>query len=228
MTCLLLSRDAWRIIAEHLTIQDLLALRRCCKKLNVVVKSMSDRWYRAWQWFVIRYSNASKVRSAVKQHTTRVVTPYCIDINHKKIPVELRRHTNFNTFNLRNNHIKKLIEDGELTELDCCHAYHWSYVTPKTEQDIPLDDKYKPKRNKYIYWYLIECYRHFSRRHCDSLAYHENTLTSMKRQIEQTKLMVQRQERELPILEQRLKQQQAMYKDNDVFGKTRINGYKGV
>ena len=43
-----------------------------------------------------------------------------------------------------------LVEDGVFTEKDCRYQLHFVWKVPEKEQEIPLDPKYKPKRNKYI------------------------------------------------------------------------------
>lgn len=57
---------------------------------------------------------------------------------------------------------KKIIQDGAFTVDDCKERYHWSNIVPKKRDDIPHKG-YNKDRN-YIYYYLIDCYRHKSHR----------------------------------------------------------------
>lgn len=224
--CLKVSRDVWCMIAEEVTIQDLLALRATCKHMNKMVKSMKQRWYRAWQWFVIQHLQAKKVRSAVRSHTGRF-SSNCISMTHKKIPKELQS-TRYGLHQQRLFIISKMIKKGELTEMDCECRYHWKYIVPKTEQDIPLDKNFKPKRNRYIYWYLIECYRYYGTQHNETLEKQKSMIEATKNQIKSYEITLQKRKAELPLLERKYKETNKKYKGNNLFAGVRINGYKGV
>jgi hypothetical protein len=65
-----IGKDCWNLISEYgLTDKDLLSLRATCKFMNEVVKNMNELWFRAHQWFLIKYCTKSKVKSSVKKHT---------------------------------------------------------------------------------------------------------------------------------------------------------------
>lgn len=62
--------------------------------------------------------------------------------------------------------MQKAIDDGHfVAEKDCKYPGHFVHKVPKTELDIPLDKHFKPKKNNYIYHYLIECYRQSAPQH---------------------------------------------------------------
>jgi hypothetical protein len=222
----LISKNAWGIIAHKLKVQDLIELRRTCQRLNDVVTGMNPRWFRAHQWFVGKNVSKGKVKSAVKTHAGRRLRHHCIPDNHKLAGVH--------GWNARFHRKIEGIQDGTFTEADCVRRTCWQYKVPQREQDIPLDKNYKPKRNVYMYWYLIECYRYYKREENQNIDYFNNSIireqrarvgmqneiVGLQKAIEVSKV------REIGLREKH-EVALAKYKRNDVFEGMRINSYKG-
>jgi len=223
----IISKDAWRIITNDLDVQDLLQLRGTCRHMNGIVKSLNARWYRAHQWFLSRKGTKSKVKSAVKCHTA----PFCyrcIPHNH-----QLVRGASWYE---RTQSIRAGLDEGKFTEADCNKKTCWKYRVPRREQEIPVDKKhYKPKRNRYIYWYLIECYRHYK-------AIEKRRVEFYEYEVRQARLKLQTFRRTIEVLrekintsitdeaeyDKKLRLERAKYDKNKIFEGTRINGYNGV
>src|SRR5208283_59444 len=126
---------------------------------NKYVIGMQSRWYRAHQWFVAKHSSQTKVKCAIKVHRS-AVTPHCVPENYNfpGRPEHLKGHypRNYATNDFLRRGFQKAIDDGLFTEANCCQRYHFVVTVPKSEVDIPLDAHFQPKRNNYIYHYLIE------------------------------------------------------------------------
>ena len=223
----IISKDAWRIITEQLTVKDLLQLRGTSRYLNEIVKSLNTRWFQAHQWFVSRKVSKSKVKSAIKCHIRRL-NANCIAQNHPSVHGE--------TWYERRERILLGIADGILTEADCTNKRCWVYKVPNREQEIPLDRKhYNPKRNRYIYWYLIECYRHYKHHEKNKVEYYLSQANQNIRQIKASRQKIEALRKQNEILsnnqaklEEKFRLEKAKYDSNMIFEGTRINGYKGV
>lgn len=221
----LISKNAWGLVAQDLSVQDLLQLRGTCKWMNNVVTSMNSRWYRAHQWFLVNKGDQRKAKCAIRCHTQRF-TINCISYYHKRLSGV--------RWNQRDVVFARLVEEGGITEKDCHHHDHWIYKVPQNEQEIPLDKGYKPKRNVYMFWYLIEVYRHKTKdikemmdRHKESIHYERLRRPQMMQQIEYLhKAIAQSLENE----KQKVREYQAKkaaYEANNIFEGVRINCYKG-
>lgn len=210
----IISRDAWGIISANLQVQDLLALRRACKALNKIVIGMNVRWYKAHQWFVKRHKSGRNVKSAVRVHNVELQAScfpsgYVIPNLHK---YTVRSQESLDHWS-RNAIFQMLIADEVFLESDCQNKYHYAWKVPASEQEIPLDKHYKPKRNQYIFWYLIECYRQYSAPYLHQISYAKTQIENCENQITQFK-------KDLKNLNS------GKYGSNTIFKKVRINSYK--
>jgi len=219
----IISKNAWSIIARELSVQDLIQLRAGCKWLNDVVRSMNGRWFRAHQWFVARKGTKSKVKSAIKCHPGRM-TYQCISDKHPLI----------NDVDVKYQRKRQIIADGLVTENDCTSRRCWSYTVPKTEQDVPLGKGYKPKRNIYLYWYLIECYRHKKKKQVRAVNEYNNYIIGCQRDRHQKKREIEWLQKQIKHSKEReeelhVKRDAKIAKNehNQVFDGVRINNYKG-
>lgn len=220
-----ISKNAWGIIAHELSVQDLIQLRGTCRWLNNVVQSMNARWYRAHQWFVARNGAKRNVKSAVRCHTA-ALRGYCIPLSHAKLQGMSWREKQIA--------IQSGMEKGVFTEADCDKRLHWKYKVPEREQDIPLDKGYKPKRNCYMFWYLIEVYRHKKKDVKERITAYNGALVDCQRQREQNRWAIKRLQEEIAashVREQELHVKRdaaiAVHQANDIFEGVRINCYKG-
>ena len=221
-----ISKNAWGIIAHELTVQDLIQLRGTCRHMNTIIKSMNARWYRAYQWFVGTKVSKSKVKSAVKCHP-KDVAEACIRRSHPT----LAGMSYYEQYNAK----RRLIRGGAYTTADCKNRSCWQYKVPTREQDIPLDKNYKGKRNRYIYWYLIECYRYYKKDQNDTIKVHQGGIKHqqqdrerMKREIKYLKQSIASSITSEAASEEKLAVAVAKYQENAVFEGKRINCYKGV
>lgn len=229
----LISKNAWSILIEELSVRDLLELRRTCKRMNEIVKSFNERWYRAHQWYVNRVVSHAKVKSVAKIHQSSL-TALCISRAHPRL--------NGLSWNQKSLLINSGVQDGTFTKADCRIRYHWKYKVPAREQDVPLDYNYKPKRNKYIYWYMIECYRQMKTKTLDKISFrraevdkHKNQRTILKKTNQEKLIEIERNKRR--IVESYDLEDQARvelleairgHEVNKIFEGVRINCYKSV
>ena len=190
-----IGKDCWNLIAKYgLSTEDLLALRATCKYLNNIVKGMNEEWFRAHQWFLISKSNKSKAKSAVKVHKYDL-KPDCIHDGHPKIVELVENNLGYYGYDLysRKNQLKaKMIKDGDVTFDDCKIRYHWNQVVPKSRNDIPHTG-YNKKR-VYIYYYLIECYRYYNKKHLSELKSVEQEINQLKSMVERYEFLLTRRD----------------------------------
>lgn len=217
----LANKDVWKLIGQQLKLKDLLSLRQCSQFLNDVVKSMNMRWFRAHQWFVCRHGTKSKVKSAVKKHRGDATTS-CFPANHPCFYVGGNRID----YHARQAAAKALIDSGEFTEEDCKDNWHWNWVTPKSEHDIPLV-KYN-KKQTYLYWYLIECYRVYSPRHKEDVQRAQREVVSLRDRIKELEHALVRARLRLPEAEKEAAEKMAKFRANAVFEGARVNTYKSI
>jgi hypothetical protein len=123
---------------------------------------------------------------------------------------------------------KQAFENGRFTEADCVERNHWSYRVPESESDIPLNKHFKPRRNKYIYQYLIECYRYRRPLHTMRIESYERGVQNARYKVQRYEAELQRMRTRLAELEPKLKNLRERYKDNTLFEGKRINLYRGV
>lgn len=218
----IINKDAWHVIGRELHVHDLVNLRATCKLLNTVVKSMNTRWFRAHQWFLCRNGTKSKVKSAVKKHYGAGVTWRCVP----RARVLNNNDGGFVGYHEYQQRALALIESGDFTEEDCTDRYHWHMVVPTTESDIPLK-KYN-KRNCYMYWYLIECYRIKGARHEEELRRLANEVVRLKRRERELVECLERVRKRIPDMEVALEAKKTRYHENSIFKDTRVTSYKGI
>ena len=216
-----IGKDCWNIIAKYgLSTKDLLSLRSTCKYLNNIVKSMNEEWFRAHQWFLISMSNKSKAKSAVKVHRHEL-NYNCIDDTHPKVQEFLqknnytRNYYSYELFHRKVNFKKKIITEGEVTLDDCKNRYHWNQVVPKSRNDIPHTGY--NKHNIYIYYYLIECYRYYNKKHLTELKNTQQEIDELKPQVDRYEYLLGK-----------IDELHEKYYDNEIFKDCRVNSYKGV
>ena len=205
----LIGRDCWNLIAEcGLTDKDLLSLRATCHYMNGIVKGMNELWFRAHQWFLIKHGGSRKVKSAVKKHVySQTVVEHCIPYNHPAL-----KDTGYhNRYSLK----QQMIQTGKFTLDDCKQNYHWKHIVPKERDDIP--HKGYNKKNKYIYYYLIECYRYKSNKKRVDANTARRTMDRLEHYV-----------REYNEAKRELKKQEKLFSDNDIFNGVVINSYEGV
>lgn len=213
-----IGKDCWNIIAKYgLSTKDLLSLRLTCKYLNGIVKSMNEEWFKAHQWFLISKANKSKAKSAVRLHS-RGIGPDCVSDHHP----EIQKITNngggffaYDWYNRKRDAKIKLIDDGVVTIDDCKVKYHWKQIVPKSRNDIPHDG-YK-KNNIYIYYYLIECYRYYNKKHETELKRVEQEINELKKHVDQYNYLLTKKDE--------LKQK---YVNNEIFKDCRVTSYKSI
>lgn len=225
----LIGKDCWNIIAKYgLSVNDLLSLRATSKAMNNIIKSMNEVWFKAHQWFLISLSGKTKAKSAVRVHS-RELNPDCISDKHPLIESDAKNENNaydrgyYNPFynpyryerNEKREKKKILILNGDLTLDDCCNRYHWNYVVPKSRNDIPHDGY--NKKNQYIYYYLIECYRYYGKKHEIELRRIDREIDELKPKVDSYYELLQKKEE----LSQK-------YMDNDIFKKCRVDNYKSI
>jgi hypothetical protein len=215
-----ISKNAWSLIAPDLSVQDLIQLRGTCHRLNDVVRGMNARWYRAHQRFLSEKVAVSKVKCKVKCHIKKV-DPYCIPRNHHLLK-------GLNGWNQVYHAKCQMIANGELNENDCCKRSCWSYKVPSKEEDIPLDPKhYKPKRNVYMFWYLIECYRYYKKRDVANIRYYSDMVRDCQQRRWRMESEIQRLTLDQVAYQEKLEVAQNKNKTNLIFDGQRINSYKG-
>lgn len=232
----LICKNIWGLIGNQLRLQDLLELRRSCKWLNQIVKGMNARWYRAHQWFMGKHVNKNRVKSAVRVHHYPI-SSRCVAYNNNPLIDQVRKDVFDNSRIVPVHQILQYIVDNEMIkESDCNRTYHWITKIPTSEREIPLEPKqYKPKRNIYMYWYLVEAYRVLKRKHEKTLLYHEeryaNAQKTQRRSAEEIRRLQDRIERAKKSeayhaqLKEKLK---GKYAGNDIFKNFRVNNYKGI
>ena len=211
-----IGKDCWNLISENgLSDKDLLSLRATCKFMNRVVKHMNELWFRAHQWFVIKHGSGSKVKSSVRKHTrTQDVTYNCIPSGHP-----IMYDPKYSQYPATNRYYgitrrKKIIEDGAFTLDDCKEKYHWGYVVPKKRDDIPHKG-YNKERN-YIYYYLIDCYRHKSHRKKTDMNINKRIMDRLENKYQE----YMRCKNENEALAQQ-------YVDNNIFQTAKVLTYQG-
>lgn len=228
----LLGRDCWNLVAADLSVKDLLHLRSTCHYMNRIVKTMNERWYRAHQWFLIKYGDKKKVKSAFRKHrvvkrkyhngTSEILytTNDCIPPDH---PALIGSNHNYHEI-VRI--CQELIKSGQFTSKDCKRKEHWTIVTPQKESEIPNDGC--DKKQAYIYHYLIECYRFHKDRHIRELARLENTIAAT-----QTKKAELETEHRLTVaklqdLNEKYAADSNKFVGNNIFAKKMVTKYSGV
>lgn len=210
----LINKDCWNIIAGYgLTEKDLLSLRATCKYMNNMVKSLNELWFKAHQWFLISTSDKSKAKSASKVHNYNFGYG-CVKDEHPLLSSIYRDNGWYSKYSI--NELKtNLIQKGELTLNDCSKKYHWKVIVPKCRNDIPHEGY--NKKNQYIYYYLIECYRYYNKKH-------EAEIRQINKEIDELQVKVNRYYQvmmEKEILSKK-------YVDNDVFKNRRVDQYKSI
>jgi hypothetical protein len=211
----LIGKDCWNIIAKYgLTEKDLLSLRATCKHMNNTIKSLNELWFKAYQWFLISTSNHTKAKSAVRVHD-RELNVDCIKDNHPLLGDVVQNNANY-AGRIRIVEKKSiLIAKGDLTLDDCDNRYHWKYVVPQSRNDIPHDGY--DKKNQYIYYYLIECYRYYNKKHEIEIRHIDKELDDLKPKVDRY--------HELSAKREELSQK---YHENNVFKKCRVDNYKSI
>jgi hypothetical protein len=212
-------KDVWGIIAEDISIKDLLSLRATCTRLNAIVISMQARWYRAHQWFLAK-NDKRRVKSAVRIHTPRLDLR-CFPHDYK-YPGRLLT----STLTERYEHQRSMIIDGTFLESDCCQSNHFIYRVPKEECDIPLDQNFKPRRNNYIYFYLIERSRFLYPRYREEVNRLESSINSMKREILNMEKRTKRFRDDIVLNELKLKKLKEEHSSTNIFEGHAVNRYK--
>jgi hypothetical protein len=161
---------------------------------------MQSRWYKAHQWFVAKHSSSNKVKCAVKTHV--VALQLCCVPEDYPYPGRPERLTgNYHRINANIKEVRlgrlKAIVDGIFTESDCCQRYHFMSKIPTSEVDIPLDKHFRPKRNNYIYHYLIECYRRKQPMHIEEVVNADRIIRQCEHEIIQAQETIKSRERQL-------------------------------
>jgi hypothetical protein len=185
--------------------------------MNNIVKNMNEEWFKAHQWFLISTSNKNKAKSAVRVHETQM-HPDCIAHNHPLLKEIYDQETNgwrYDLYNRKQELKRKLIANGEVTVNDCVNRYHWKTIVPKSRNDIPHEGY--NKKNSYIYYYLIECYRYYNKHHESELKRVNNEIDELHPKVERYYNLLKRKE-----------ELNDKYKDNEIFKKSRVNDYKSV
>lgn len=121
---------------------------------------------------------------------------------------------------------QKAIDDGVFTEAQCINRYHFITKVPSSELDIPLDKFFKPKRNNYIYHYLIQCYRTKKPEHTLIINQSAMKIKTMRQQIVQSQNFIRQCEKSIIETEKKLQDEQKKYLKNDIFAGYQINTYK--
>jgi len=221
-----LGRDVWSIIGEQIAVQDLLALRQTCRGMNDIVKKMNERWYRAYQWFLIRKGSKTKVKSAVRKHKSAGVTRHCIPNNHPAIMA-------MNVYLANNDYAysvvqkkAQMIKSGEFTVSDCKDRKHWSVIVPTCCSDIPVDGC-NPKK-LYIYHYLIECWRYNNNKHQVRLHALLRESEELGRRRERLLWKLGNTEAQMRSTNGAILEMRSQYAENTIFENCRIDLYKGV
>lgn len=223
-----LGRDVWSVIGSKLSIRDLLALRQTSRAMNNIVKQMNDRWYRAYQWFIITKVDCKKAKSAMKVHRPHIKSVDCVPQSHPLL-VALSKQPWTSAIHVQWHQTRKqILESKDFDRNNCENRYHWAVVVPNEESEIPLGKHYIKKR-EYMYHYLIECYRYYSHKHSTTLA----DSTRRIRQLESEKKDLERRwrdgKRQLEEAEERVEALKKKYVGNDAFKTVKyINRYNGV
>ncbi len=213
----IIGKDIWTMITWQLTKEDLLHLRQTCNYFKTVVTDLNTRWYQAYQWFIVstlHKPNSSKC--AVRVHAGHL-RKYCIPYDHPKLAVLPFINPMYAVT------INNIIAENDVTI--CKRKTHWHYKIPESEQDIPIDKNFD-KKKKYLYFYLIACYRHHKKKHTDHLDMTKDNLQQLitseqylTRQLQHTKSQIIKSKNMIDRLSQK-------YADNTVFDKvTRIDTY---
>lgn len=216
-----LGRDVWSIIGDQLPVQDLLSLRQTCHGMNAIVKKMHERWYRAYQWFLIRKGSKAKVKSAVKRHKGPVKES-CVPSNHP-ILVAAGPVVYQNTLRDRK---AELIRKGDFVVSNCKDRNHWECIVPGSCGEIPID-KCNPKK-LYIYHYLIECWRFNDNKHQIQIRGCINEFENMERRRQRLLWKLSNNEKYMVAASEALQSLKQKYAENNIFEGARIDLYKGV
>lgn len=222
-------KDVWYMIGHDLSIKSLLNLRAVSRRLNEIVISMQSRWYRAHQWLVSGMTKR-RVKCAVRVHTA-FFGPRCMNSNfefpgRKELGLPSGNLYNWTQRSIFDNAVKKLIEDGEITDEKCECRWHCSMKVPQSENEIPLDHHFKPKQNHYIYHYLIESYRKLKPEHDKKINAFEHSILCSKRAIRNAEEVIVRSKHQLKKHEEELIRERKKFKQNDIFAGYKINAYK--
>ena len=215
------SRDVWKLIAPRLPDhQDLIELRATCHAMDDFVKSLQARWYRAHQWFCIQNGLASKCHAVKRSHPGEV-SPECFrQQTHTYLQERQER--------FRLDSIREKIAAGELRKKDCRKTSHWRRKYPASENAIPLGKKFKPDKNVYYFWYLIERYRCKVADERSTLEYYEDILERRVRTYQDYKRgMVEAKERLKKGRADVDKLRKVLESKSNIFEGCRINAYKG-
>lgn len=217
-------KDIWQVIGSNLTLRELLALRQTCHAMNAVVKKMNERWYKAYQWLLIRLGNTSKVKSSVRVHKGPVNVG-CISNDHPDLrciwnDVDLTGHK------LQQGRLR-ILSNGFCLE-QCENKTHWSVNYPESEGAIPLGKHYL-KYRVYLFYYLIECWRHFSQKHRHLLVGFRIKAANLEQEKLGLESSWRRVQTELEEAKRLTSVEAAKYIGNDIFDQVAaINRYQGV
>jgi hypothetical protein len=228
-----LGKDVWSIIADALNVQSLLCLRQTCRGMNTIVKNMNERWYREYQWFIIRKGSHSKVKSAVKKHIefrskvpVKPGTPHttCIPFDHPTLLAFKAVHGHHHALVMTEK--QRMITDGEFLVSHCKDRSHWTFVVPNKLIDIPVD-KCNPQKS-YIYHYLIECFRHNKQVHQHRLSNESAEFEKLKRRKTRLLYELKNIDPSIKLAEDNVNSLKRKYVDNTIFENKRIDIYKGI
>lgn len=218
---IVIGKDCWNLIAAYgLSTKDLLSLRATCKYMNNIIKSMNEEWFKAYQWFLISVSNKNKAKSAVRVHN-RELRPDCIGGNHPLL-AEVNQPNPYgyggwmhNQYNRKQEIKQRMIKNGEFTIDECTCRYHWRTVVPQSRNDIPHEGY--NKKNQYIYYYLIECYRHYNKINEAEKRRVDSEIYELEPKVERYNYLLKRK---IELSDK--------YKDNEIFKSRRVNEYKSI
>ena len=223
--------DVWKYMLYELPCKDLMQLRQTCKHMNKIVKNMNEYWFKAYQFFLMTHLQAGKAKSAVKAHKGPL-RYYCISHKHDKVQkrmIEMWPETNIQMigYHQRLKVIEILMKENSFTENDCNYKQHFSFTIPKSPTEIPLNIGYVKKR-KYIYHYLIECYRLYKKQHNNNLKYLKERCITLREELDSCAQRLERGRKELLQLEGKIENASKKYKDNHIYDGKRIDLYKGI
>lgn len=223
-TILHLTRDIWSIIFRDFGVSDLLCIRVTCKSLNTIVKKQNVFWYREHQWFLQQKGKISKMKSRTRVHSD-VVHSWCVPETHPALPQGFRTTPYYQRMSIRH----ALVRDGAIDPNECCKNPRCQvWVGRNSKVAIPLGKHFK-KHNCYLYWYLIERYRHITVRAKNSTRGKRNDLNYRKRKVRELETEIQEHRSKIRRLDVEIRDEIAVMKRNDVFDKVkRIDTYRGV
>jgi hypothetical protein len=221
-----LPAEIWANIIEYLGSWDALQIRQTCTLINENIIACQTYWYRHFTWFLIKQNKrVALFKTACKRyHKDDIkVGVNCLSVQQEEaLSVALAVP------------ISKLGESGVVTAdvlskagISCGNPQHYIYDLPESRHQIPIHPSdYHPKKQLYIYRFLIHNYRHrrdkVKRFNIDDVTL---DIKRMERHVAKLLIDTERARRQLEMLKEAAAELKIVRK-NDVFFGTKSRQYK--